>query len=304
MATIGQTRAEVRVGAVIGGALSLIARRPFSVLAWGLFTTVFAVAPISFILLVMSPHMQGAAQAAALAGRSAPALAELIRLAAAYVLAGLLALVTLAVVDTAVYRAVLEPDNRGLFYLRMRRRELALVRVHLIQAVSWAVVLVAAAVPLAWLIGATTSALGRSWAVLIGLIIALIAAFIFAIVGLRLSLAGPSAFAHGRETLTRSWRMTRDRLGPIVVTAVVMTIVLTLGAYAVQAAVHLSPLGAAAALGEGGDLTRQAIVAGVLVVYLGVARVLVAAPAALIYRQLTPSPEPGAETAPKRGALL
>lgn len=304
MAAIGQTRTEVRVTAVIGGALGLLVRRPFSVLAWGLFTTVFAVAPISFILLVLLPRTEGAAQAAALAGHSTPAIALVIKLVAAYALAGLLALVTLAVVDTAVYRAVLEPESRGLFYLRMRKRELALVRVHLIQAVLWAVVLAVAALPLAWLIGATTNALGRSWAVLIGLVIALAAAFVFFIVGLRLSLSGPSAFAHGRETLTRSWRMTRGRLAPIVVTAVVMAILLSLGAYAMQAALHLSPFGAAAALTRGGDLAPLAIVVGVLVVYLGVARVLVAAPAALIYRQLDPSPEPGAETTPKQGARL
>jgi len=312
MASIGQTQGEVRLGAVIGGAFGLVVRRPFSVLAWGLYTLVFAVLPIGFILLVLLPGMEGAARTAAIAGQLVLQPVVLIRLVGAYALIGLLLLVTLAVVDTAVYRAVLEPDNRGLFYLRLRRRELSLLRVHLVQALSWAGVLIVAAVPMAWLIGVATNALGRSWAVLIGVVVALIAAFVFGIIGLRLSLSGPGAFANGRQSLVKSWRMTRDRLGPILVTAAVMSVILWLGAYLVQAAVHLSPFGAAAVLardgphggGSGGDLKQLAIIAGTLVVYLGVARVLIAAPAALIYRQLTPAPAVEAENPPHPGVLL
>ena len=308
MASIGQTRGEVRVGAVIGGALGLIVRRPFSVLAWGLYTLLFAVLPIGFVLLVLLPGMEKAAQAAMIAGQSAPRPVVLIQLAGAYALIGLLLLVTLAVVDTAVYRAVLESDNRGLFYLRLRRRELSLVRVHLVQALSWAVLLAVAAVPMAWLMGAATNGLGRSWAVLIGVVVGLVATFIFGLVGLRLSLAGPGAFANGRQSLVKSWRMTRERLGPILITAAIMSVILWFGAYLVQAAVHLSPVGAAAVLARegarGGDLKRLAIIAGALVVYLGVARALIAAPAALIWRQLTPAPAAEAENPPQRGALL
>ncbi len=307
MASIGQTQNEVRVGAVIGGAFALLVRRPFSVLAWGLYTLVFAVLPISFILLVLLPGMENTARAAVIAGQSILQPAVLIRLAGAYALIGLLLLVTLAVVDTAVFRAVLEPDNRGLFYLRLRRRELSLLRVHLVQALSWAGLLIVAAVPLAWLMGAATNAFGRSWAVLIGVAAVLVAACIIGLIGLRLSLAGPDAFAIGRQSLLKSWRMTRDRLGPILVTAVVMSAVLWLGAYLVQAAVQLSPFGAAAALirdPRSSDPERLAIIAATMVVYLGVARVLIAAPAALIYRQLAPAPDPEVETAPHRGALL
>jgi len=280
----------VRVGGAVGGALRLIARRPFSVLAWGLFTTLVGFAPIAVILNRILPADEAAAQVSAqVATGSGPAGAGASLFAptlAAYALAGLLAIVTLAVVDAAIYRAVLEPDNRGAFSLKLRRRELSLVVLHGVQALLWSVLIVAAAIPAAWIIGVTANTVGRSWAVLVTLVAALIVGFVFGVMALRLSLAGPLTFDRNRISLATSWRATGDQFGAILAVAIIVCLILWLWTYLGLVVAHIVLDGAAfdliASLRDG----QWIVLTGLLSLYFGVCRVLIAAPAALICRQL------------------
>jgi len=237
MSSETKSTGQVRVGAVVGGALKLIVRRPFSVFAWGLFTTLVGFAPLSVIFLTILPHADAAARAADMAGQVAASSAALIQIVAAYFLAGLLAVVTLGVVDAAVYRAVLEPENRGFFYLKVRRRELDLVSLYLLQALLWTVLAAAVAVPAAWIIGVTVNTMGRSWAVLVTLVAALAVGFVFAILALRLSLSGPMSFALGGD-LRSSWRASRDRFGSILAVAIIVGLVLWLWTFLLLAVGH------------------------------------------------------------------
>jgi len=279
----------VRVGGAVGGALLLVVRRPFSVLAWGLFTTLAGFAPLSVIALANIPSAVAAARSAAMAGQVTAPTLLLTHLAAAGVLAGLLAVVVLAVVDTAVYRAVLEPDNRGLFYLKLRRRELDLVGHFLAQIVLWAALIMISALPVVWTIGLIANTMGRGLAVLVALIAAIGLGYALAILGLRLFLAGPITFDRAEFGLASSWRMTRDRLGPIFGVAVITGVMLWGWTYLLFAFGHLTLVSAATEWVSGPTTWRRVELVAILALYLGVARVLVAAPAAVICRQILPA---------------
>ena len=290
---------HVRVGAAVGGALRLIVRRPFSVLAWGLFTTLAGFVPLSVILVQVLPGAQAAAQSAAMTGQVTATTAIWIQMAAAVVFAGLVAIVVLAVMDAAVYRAVLEPDNRGFFYLRLRRRELSLIGHFLLQTLLWAALIAVASAPAAWVIGLIANTFGRSLAVLVSLIIALAAGFVFGIVGLRLSLAGPIAFDRsGAVGLASSWRATRDGFGPILAVTIFVSLIVWLWTYLMFALTHLTLFSAAAEWCAAPALERRAELVAILTLYFGVARVLVTAPGALICRQLSPARTTPAASSP------
>jgi len=286
---IGQTQGEVRVLAAVGGTLRLLMRRPFSVLAWGLVTTLAAFAPISVIALANIPSAVAAAQSAAMAGQVTATSALLTHLAAALVLASLLAMVVFAVVDAAVYRAVLEPDNRGLFYLKVRRRELEMVGHFLAQILLWAALIGVAAIPTGWFIGLIANIAGRGLAVLAALILALGLGYGLALIGLRLFLAGPITFERAEFGLASSWGVTRDRLGPIFFVAVITVLLLWLWTWLLFAIGHLTMVSAATEWVAGPTLQRRLELVAILTLYLGVARVLIAAPAAVICRQIAPS---------------
>ncbi len=299
MSSEANTIGHVRVGAAVGGALRLLVRRPFSVLAWGLFTTLAGFVPLSVILVSVLPGARAAAQSAAMTGQITATTAIWVQMAAAGVFAGLVAVVVLAVMDAAVYRAVLEPDNRGFFYLKLRRRELSIVGHFLIQAVLWAVLIAVASIPAAWVIGFIANTVGRSLAVLVSLVIALAAGFLFGIVGLRLSLAGPIAFDRGGiGGLASSWRATRDGFGPILAVTIFIGLIVWLWTYLLFALGHVTLISAATEWCADPTLERRAELVAILTLYFGVARVLVTAPGALICRQLSPARAAPVTTAP------
>jgi hypothetical protein len=286
MATIGQSRSEVRVLATVGGTLGLLVRRPFSVLAWGLFTVLVGFAPLSTIGLANIPSALAAAQAAAMAGEVTAPTALLVHLAAAGALAGLLTMLVFAIVGAAVYRAVLEPDNRGLFHMKLGRRELGLVGHYLAQSLLWAGLVMAVLVPSAWVIGLIANTAGRGLAVLIALIVALGLGYAAAIVGLRLFLAGPITFDRAEFGLLSSWGVTRDRLAPILGVAVLMAVLLWLWSYLFSALAHLTLVSAATEWAAGPTMERRVELVAILSLYLGVVRVLIAAPPAVICREI------------------
>jgi len=299
MASAANNMGQVRVGGAIGGALFLIVRRPFSMLAWGLITTLAAFAPISVIALTILPGARAAADAAAMAGQVTASTMALIQGAAALVLAALLLIVVAAVVDAAVFRAVLEPKNRGVFYLKVRRRELGLVGHFLAQAVLWGSLIAVAAVPIAWVIGFTANSLGRSTAVLISILCGLVAAYLFAVFGVRMFLAGPITFDRGEVGIASSWRATRDRFGPIFAVAILAFVLVWLLTFLLYAFGHLTLASAAAEWVSNIDPVRRLELVAILSLYFGIGRVLAAAPGVLICRQLSPAVASiAADTAP------
>jgi hypothetical protein len=103
-------------------------------------------------------------------------------------------LLSAAVVNAAVYRAVIEPRNRGFAYLRFGMREIWLIVLYLAQFLLWFAMIVAAVIAVAIIAGLTGHFAGRSWGVLAGVVAGLLAAFTLIVVALRLSMAAPTSF--------------------------------------------------------------------------------------------------------------
>jgi hypothetical protein len=238
--------AEVSLGRAIGSGFALIRHRPASVLVWGLLLVVFVQAPALYMLSQVGPQMLGLWGAT---GPTDPAEAQNI----AFAFQGRMALIqalTLpawlirAVIVAAVYRAVLEPQKRGLAYLRIGRQEgwllllmltaglltaFAIIPIELIVVV--AVVTGIALKGLWWLLGPAVGIAG---------LVALLWAFA------RLSMAAPMTFADRNFRLFESWRMTQRHgfsllgLGLLTVLLMLALELLLFGAIGVVAAVAIA----------------------------------------------------------------
>jgi hypothetical protein len=200
--------AAFSLGRAIGSGFALIKHRPASVFVWGLLLVLFVEAPIVVLVGRTATEMAG------LWGRTGPvspeaassmgfALQERIAVIQLWILPTLL---VRALIVAAVCRAVLEPQRRGLAYLRIGRQEGWLVLLSLTVSVLAAM----AIVPVELLVGASV-ALGmmKPPVSLIGLGLGVVALLALLWVVARLSLAAPMTFAERNFRLFESWRLTR-----------------------------------------------------------------------------------------------
>jgi hypothetical protein len=202
--------AAVSLGKALGSGFALIRERPASVFAWGLLLVVFVEVPVFAILGQAIVGLAGAwGQKGPVnpvdASNLAFAFQQRIAIVEAMMLPTLLAR---ALIVAAVYRAVLEPQRRGLAYLRIGRQEGWLMLLSLTVSVLAGF----AIIPVELLIGGSIllgMALQSPWS-LIAPIATGVAGLIFLLwVYARLSLAAPMTFAERNFRLFESWRATR-----------------------------------------------------------------------------------------------
>ena len=124
-----------------------------------------------------------------------------------------LGMLFIAALKSAIYRAVLRPQDRAFAYLRLGAAEF---RMLLLIALVWvgAFALEAGCAAGVWMIVVSTLELGAKVLACTGLILATIVVLVF--VGVRLSLAGPGILASGRLDLGRAWKMSVGRFWPLV----------------------------------------------------------------------------------------
>lgn len=299
--------ADFSGGAAISSGFRLIGRRPGAVLTWGVVYVLLAVLPQFLLMWSFLPDIVAfyrEAFASAQSGVSPATNPDFVRLQAELnrfqPLQIVLGLVSLSIVNSAIYRSVLEPQNSAWGYLRLGAQELW---VGLTTVVFYLVVFVAALVaiiPVA-VVGAL-AAQSPSWTT--GLIIFLLAcgAIFFIIwVCLRLSLGIPMSFAQKNFRLFESWSMTRG-LGwklfgvGLALLAIVIAVEVTLMAIGVSivSATGLAQSGQLQAMFQHppADLAARAIpwLVGVMVLYavlIGLIFAIFTAPFADIYRQLS-----------------
>lgn len=130
-----------------------------------------------------------------------------------------------AVVNAAVYRAVLRPQDRGFAYLRLGWDELRQLGsiVLLWLTLIGAGILAGIATAILIVIGAVVAGLftqggdgGRGPLVALAVFLPMIALLaFFCALGVRLSLAGPMTFAQRRVRVTGSWTLTRGYFWPM-----------------------------------------------------------------------------------------
>ena len=210
--------------------LRTMRRKPLTVLAWAAFSLVMLP-----ILGLIAKIVLGDEGRTALAGRVGSAdpreLLDLVtHLGGAMVLLIALALVLGAVLQAAIIRSVIEPDNDRLAYLRLGREEVQLLIVSLI---TWAAELGVTVIPSGAVVlgAALLSGAAAGWFATLGAL-AVIGLSLW--VAVRLSLLGPHAFSHHHIDVRAAWIQTHGQffrlLAMFAMTIVLTAIVSVLGA--------------------------------------------------------------------------
>lgn len=299
------------VGAGTAGA-ELVFKRPLAVLAWGLTFLVFYGLPAAAIWATLLPNLAHFATAGAQGiSPTDPALLAMtmqMQLVNLLMLAG--SMVARAVVYSAIFRAVLQPEASRFGYVRFGMQEVWVGLVTLVGSILVGAAIVAGAIVVGIPIGITALVLQKSagpgtWVALIGLAVVALVALV-SWVGLRLSLAGPMSFAAKQFRLFESWPLTRGKVWPLLgvgVVAVIMAILFELVFVLVVAVVggsafalamaggHFNP----AVLGSNPAALLQTITPWLVVAlvagcfFIGAASAVVIAPFARVYQLLTPS---------------
>jgi hypothetical protein len=202
----------------------VIARKPLAVLAWGLAMFVATAAPMYFLLLLMRPDfallMQMGAQES---NANDPALiGRFMRLQSGMMLFQLLfwmwSTAVKAVICSAVFRAVLEPQDSRFGYLRLGAREgwltlLFLVEYVLAYIAFFVVALLAMVIVAIVGVGAGGNSAGAM--VGTGFVVGLLVLVLFLWLALKLSMAAPMTFADRQFRLFESWSFTKGHVGKL-----------------------------------------------------------------------------------------
>jgi hypothetical protein len=299
--------ADFSGGTAISSGFQLIARKPGAVLAWGVVYMLLAVVPQVLVMWTFLPDLMAFyrdAISSAQSGASPATNPEFLRIQAELnrfqPLQIVLSLVSLSIINSAIFRAVLEPQNSRWAYLRLGAQELW---VGLTTVVFYLVAVAAAVVAVIPVIVITAiAAQSPSWTT--GLIVFLLgcgAAFFVIWVCLRLSLGIPMSFAQKNFRLFESWSMTKG-LGwklfgvGLAVFAIIIAIefALILVAASVFAASGVAQSGQLQAMFQHppADLAAQAMpwLIGLAVGYtvlIALVFAIITAPFADIYRQIS-----------------
>ncbi|PHY21725.1 hypothetical protein [Caulobacter sp. BP25] len=187
--------------------LRTMRRKPLTVLAWAAFSLVMLP-----ILGLIAKIVLGEEGRAALAGRVGSAdpreLLDLVtHLGGTMLLLVALALVLGAVLQAAIIRSVIQPDNDRLAYLRLGREEVQLLIVSLI---TWAAALGVTVIPSGAVVlgAALLSGAAAGWFATLG---ALAVIGLSMWVAVRLSLLGPHAFSHHHIDVRAAWIQTHGQ---------------------------------------------------------------------------------------------
>lgn len=259
-------------GAATAG-FGVIGRAPLAVLAWGLVILVTLVGPMiglmwtlapQFIELIKSMPEPGAATAPT--GADPAMLARMMRMQASMMgvnaISWLGGAVVKGVVVGAVFRAVLQPDQKRWAYLRLGKSELWLALVTLVQSVLFLMAYFAVAIGgliLGMIVYLAGAAMGDGGKLVAGLLIVLV---ILAGIGLliwgvlRLSMAGPMSFAEGEFRLFESWAFTRGQSGRLLGMALLLALILIALEIALYAVVGGGVVLAVVANGTGEGLSE------------------------------------------------
>jgi len=287
--------------------MSLIRRRPVTVVIWGLLLG----ALFFLALLLFAPMLQMIGAKVLAKDQTPPDFALLAQLQASSALFNIGSFFVRAVIMCAVFRAVLRPEAGAFAFMRVGIAELFMA-VFLFGggiALGFLIVLVAAPFILAVVLLAVAHNVGAAVAVgIVGVIVILVVAIWLA---LRLSLLGPMIVDSGEFPLGKAWALTRGKVGSLFLIGLVVTLIVfglevlffgitgILGFGFLSAVPHdpesvksffNRPLGALVAG------LAPVLVLGWLVwsVFIGAVSAIVYAPWAEAYRQLAPAREPGA----------
>ena len=218
----------------------IIRREPVTVLIWAALLLV-----LSFALTAVMAPMVRDMTSNLTPGAKSPAvqLALFGNLGRIYLVAIPIELIMLSVFSAAVYRAILRPEDNGLARLRFGADELRLIGLYLLLGLFLFVVFVVLALVAALLAGGVIAVTRSSGNAGIGLTVVIIYLALiagWALLGVKLSFAGPMTFAQKRIRLFSSWNATKGKFWPLLgcyLLAFVFMIIIALADLVVSGAV-------------------------------------------------------------------
>ncbi len=296
---------SISIGRAAFAGFGLIGRRPLSVLVWGLVYLVVVGGPTFLFFRAAMPlyvDMFSAMPTGATpgAGPNPAMMNAMMRMQSISGFSWLLTIVGVgvrAVLTAAVFRAMLEPENKGFFYLRLGMAEVFQGLLML----AWIALIIVAEIILAIVVMipvgvalAMKSNIGVGIAVAIGLVGVLVLLW----VALRLSLAGPLTYADKTFRLFESWKFTKGHAGSLF--AIILILIVIVWLIEVVLAIGAVAYIGSNAEGLKGFFTRPPAVwmkeiepflfgaIGIGSVLSGAALAVFAAPFASVYQQLKP----------------
>ena len=286
---------KISVGEALGAGFRLIGREPLAFAAWC--AAYLAVSAVSMFVNWDATSAYYDALAAGNGAATMPAGA----FGPAYWLSLLFSLVLFLAVYTAVVRAVLYPEERRFFYLRLGMRELWVALSAVLATLLWFVGYIVCAMVIGLGIGLVAEAAGEGGALAVGIVmIVLVPVLLWALVwaSLRLSMATVMSFAENRLRVLASWPFTKGHALAFFLVSLVLGIA-ALVVFGVLFGVILGGLAAGstaqpnaglAMLGQISQMSAAARIASsavISVAYVGFL-VMFIAPWAEMYRQLRP----------------
>src|ERR1700723_2225816 len=200
--------ANISVGAGIGSGFGLIARRPVSVVVWGLVPMLFQVALLALVapayLEMFSQLRSGASPLQAMAAPQMSQISGIVQLL------NFAQLAISAVIYCAVFRAVLHPERSSFAYLRVGAEEFFIGVLIFGGSIALFVALLVVMIPI--IIVAAIIGVAAHGSAAIGIlfpVVFLVIMIALVIVGLRFVFVGPMIVADGKFRLFESWTMTR-----------------------------------------------------------------------------------------------
>lgn len=280
---------ELKFADTVFAGFGILRREPLSVLAW------FGAYVVFTILLMVVMSVLSVASMASVAGADAAALnpgAILGRMAGVFVLVIPLSILFGAIVQGAVYRAVLRPEERGWARMRFGGDELRMAGLNVIIFIAFFICYFIS-ILLAALVGGIMAMLLGPFGVVLA-----VAVVIFALLSFYtfVSLMGPMTFAKRRFILFESTDLVRRKFWPLMGCYAVLGLVIFL-LYLVTFGVVFAIMGAASGGFDPQALARNSVAAGnygaasigILVMSTVVGALMVPvmfAPAAVAYRDM------------------
>lgn len=289
---------KIAVGEAIGAGFRLIGREPMAFAVWC--AAYFLLSALSLVLNWGDTAAYYDALAASAGGSAASLPAA--PFGPAQWLAMLVSLVLVLTIYTAIMRAVLRPDDRRFFYLRLGMRELWVALSAVLATLLWFAGYLAFVLVIGIGVGGVAAAAGEAGAivsVILMLILVPLALWAYVWASLRLSMATVMSFAENRLRVLASWRFTKGHGLAMFLVGLALTVA-SLVVFGLLAGVMMGGLAAAspdrsnaflAMLSQFSQMSvgaRLAYSAVISVLYVGFL-VAFMAPWAEMYRQLRPT---------------
>ncbi|WP_332766079.1 hypothetical protein [Phenylobacterium sp.] len=254
--------ATFSIGEAVGSGFALIRREPLAVLVWGLAYFVVGVLPQIAMFALIFPDFIAMARESATSGSTDAAtpaqLQQLLGMQAKMMLMQLVQFATSILAAVLLYgavlRAVLEPENRAFWYLRVGPQEGWLAAVLAVGVVLLMMAAFVVMIPF-MIVGVLLGLAGANTTPVEWLAFALFAIGgmgVFWWAALRLSLSMPMTFAERKFMLFESWPLTKGHAWPMFLTSLALVGLILM--IEVVLAIVFVMVAVAAVLGMGVDL--------------------------------------------------